>query len=117
MNRGCLIGFGVFLIIVIIGLGIYFYQCNIKEVENYEVVQFEKIDIIKKMVVIGVIWLCKEVMVKLQVFGVVDEIYVEEGELVIKGQKFVCIKLVFSEVNINMVKFNVELACLCLQEV
>jgi HlyD family secretion protein len=116
MNRGCLIGFGAFLIIATIGLGIYFYQRNTKEAENYEVVQPEKTDIIKKTVATGAIRPRKEVMVKPQVSGVVDEIYVEEGELVTKGQKLARIKLVPSEVNINTAKSNVELARLRLQE-
>ncbi|MCI4649937.1 HlyD family efflux transporter periplasmic adaptor subunit [Phaeodactylibacter sp.] len=116
MNRGCLIGFGAFLIIATIGLGIYFYQRNTKEPENYEVVQPEKTDIIKKTVATGAIRPRKEVMVKPQVSGVVDEIYVEEGELVTKGQKLARIKLVPSEVNINTAKSNVELARLRLQE-
>jgi HlyD family secretion protein len=116
MNRGCLIGFGAFLIIATIGLGIYFYQRNTKEAENYEVVQPEKMDIIKKTVATGAIRPRKEVMVKPQVSGVVDEIYVEEGELVTKGQKLARIKLVPSEVNINTAKSNVELARLRLQE-
>lgn len=116
MNRGCLIGFGAFLIIATIGLGIYFYQRNTKEAENYEVVQPETTDIIKKTVATGAIRPRKEVMVKPQVSGVVDEIYVEEGQLVTKGQKLARIKLVPSEVNINTAKSNVELARLRLQE-
>lgn len=116
MNRGCLIGFGAFLLVATIGLGIYFYQRNTKEAENYEVVQPEKTDIIKKTVATGAIRPRKEVMVKPQVSGVVDEIYVEEGELVTKGQKLARIKLVPSEVNINTAKSNVELARLRLQE-
>ncbi|MBV6655680.1 MAG: HlyD family efflux transporter periplasmic adaptor subunit [Mameliella sp.] len=55
-------------------------------------------------------------MIKPQVSGVVDEIYVEEGELVTKGQKLARIKLVPSEVNINTAKSNVELSRLRLQE-
>ncbi|MEQ8703162.1 MAG: HlyD family efflux transporter periplasmic adaptor subunit [Phaeodactylibacter sp.] len=116
MNRGCLIGFGAFLVVATIGLGIYFYQRNTKEAENYEVVHPEKTDIIKKTVATGAIRPRKEVMVKPQVSGVVDEIYVEEGQLVTKGQKLARIKLVPSEVNINTAKSNVDLARLRLQE-
>lgn len=116
MNRGCLIGFGAFLLIATIGLGIYFYQRNTKESENYEVVRPETSDIIKKTVATGAIRPRKEVMIKPQVSGVVDEIYVEEGELVTKGQKLARIKLVPSEVNINTAKSNVELSRLRLQE-
>lgn len=116
MNRGCLIGFGAFLLIATIGLGVYFYQRSTKEAANYEVVHPEETDIVKKTVATGAIHPRKEAMIKPQVSGVVDEIYVEEGELVTKGQKLARIKLVPSEVNINTAKSNVELARLRLQE-
>ncbi len=116
MNKGCLIGFGAFLLIATIGLGIYFYQRSTKEAANYEVVHPEETDIVKKTVATGAIRPRKEAMIKPQVSGVVDEIYVEEGQLVTKGQKLARIKLVPSEVNINTAKSNVELARLRLQE-
>lgn len=109
-------GFGAFLLLATIGLGAYFYQRSTKEAANYEVVHPEKTDIVKKTVATGAIRPRKEAMIKPQVSGVVDEIYVEEGELVTKGQKLARIKLVPSEVNINTAKSNVELARLRLQE-
>lgn len=116
MNKGCLIGFGAFLLIATIGLGTYFYQRNTREAEQVETAQPVQADIIKKTVATGAIRPRKEVMIKPQVSGVVDEIYVEEGELVTKGQRLARIKLVPSEVNINTAKSNVELARLRLQE-
>ena len=116
MNKGCLIGFVAFLLIATIGLGTYFYQRNTREAEQVETAQPVQADIIKKTVATGAIRPRKEVMIKLQVSGVVDEIYVEEGQLVTKGQRLARIKLVPSEVNINTAKSNVELARLRLQE-
>lgn len=116
MNKGCLIGFGAFLLIATIGLGTYFYQRNTREAEQVETAQPVQADIIKKTVATGAIRPRKEVMIKPQVSGVVDEIYVEEGQLVTKGQRLARIKLVPSEVNINTAKSNVELARLRLQE-
>lgn len=116
MNKGCLIGLGIFLLLATIGLGAYFYQQSSKSPELYSTEAPTIIDIVKKTVATGAIRPRKEVQVKPQVSGVVDEIYVEEGQLVQKGQKLARIKLVPSEVNINTAKSNVELARLRLQE-
>ncbi len=116
MNRGCLIGLGAFLLVATIGLSIYFYQQNRKAPENYETEQPVVMDIIKKTVATGAIRPRKEIQVKPQVSGVVDEIYVEEGQIVKKGQNLARIKLVPSDVNINTAKSNVELARLRLRD-
>lgn len=116
MNRGCLIGLGAFLLIATIGLGIYFYNQNSKDSEHFGTEKPEVTDIIKKAIATGAIRPRKEVQVKPQVSGVVDELYVEEGQVVSKGQRLARIKLVPSEVNINTAQSNVELARLRLKE-
>ena len=116
MNRGCLIGLGAFLLIATIGLSIYFYNQNKRAPENFETESPIISDIIKKAIATGAIRPRKEVMVKPQVSGVVDELYVEEGAIVKKGQQLARIKLVPSEVNINNAQSNVELARIRLQE-
>lgn len=116
MNRGCLIGLGAFLLIATIGLSIYFYNQNKRAPENFETESPVISDIIKKAIATGAIRPRKEVMVKPQVSGVVDELYVEEGAIVKKGQQLARIKLVPSEVNINNAQSNVELARIRLQE-
>lgn len=104
------------MLVATIGLSIYFYQQNRKAPENYETEQPVVMDIIKKTVATGAIRPRKEIQVKPQVSGVVDEIYVEEGQIVKKGQNLARIKLVPSEVNINTAKSNVELARLRLRD-
>ncbi len=116
MNKGCLIGLGAFLLIATIGLSIYFYNQNKRSPENFETEQPVMTDIVKKTVATGTIRPRKEVHVKPQVSGVVDELFVEAGQLVKKGQQLARIKLVPSEVNINTAQSNVELARLRLQE-
>jgi HlyD family secretion protein len=116
MNKGCLIGLGAFLLLATIGLGVYFYQQSNKAPENYTTEQPEVMNIVQKTVATGAIRPRKEVQVKPQVSGVIDEIYVEEGQLVQKGQKLARIKLVPSEVNINTATSNVELARLRLRD-
>ncbi|MDX1942453.1 MAG: HlyD family efflux transporter periplasmic adaptor subunit [Saprospiraceae bacterium] len=116
MNKGCLIGAGAFLLIASIGLGIYFYNQQQKAPENFETEKPIITDIIKKTVATGSVKPRLEVQIKPQVSGVVEELYVEAGEMVKKGQPIARIKLIPSEVNINSAQSNVELARLRLQD-
>ncbi|MBK7869615.1 MAG: HlyD family efflux transporter periplasmic adaptor subunit [Saprospiraceae bacterium] len=116
MNKGCLIGAGAFLLIASIGLGIYFYNQQQKAPENFETEKPVVTDIIKKTVATGSVKPRLEVQIKPQVSGVVEELYVEAGEMVKKGQPIARIKLIPSEVNINSAQSNVELARLRLQD-
>lgn len=116
MNRGCLFGFGIFLLLGTLGLGYYFFQQRTQAPENFEVEKPTIMDIVKKTVATGSIKPRQEVMIKPQVSGVIDELYVEAGNLVKKGQKIAKIELVPSEVNINSAQSNVELARLRLKE-
>ncbi|MEN0005463.1 MAG: HlyD family efflux transporter periplasmic adaptor subunit, partial [Bacteroidota bacterium] len=93
-----------------IGLGYYFYQQRTKSTENFETEKPIIMDIIKKTVATGSIKPRQEVMIKPQVSGVVDKLFVEAGELVTKGQQLARIQLIPSEVNINSAKSSVELA-------
>ena len=116
MNKGCLIGLGAFLVIATIGLSVYFYQQNKRAPDNFETEQPVLTDIVKKTVATGAIRPRQEVHIKPQVSGVVDELFVEAGQMVKKGDQLARIKLVPSEVNINNAQSNVELARLRLQE-
>jgi len=114
--RTFLITLGIFVVISAIGLIIYFSQQSNKTSENFETEKPAISDLIKKSVATGSIKPRLEIQIKPQVSGVVEEIYVEEGELVTKGQRLAKIKLVPSEVNINSAQSNVELARLRLSE-
>lgn len=116
MRKGCLISFGIFLLLATIGLIYYFSQQGSKEQTITATEQPQISDIIKKSVATGSVKPRQEVMVKPQVSGVVDELYVEAGEIVTKGQALARIKLVPSELNVNSAQSNVELARLRLKE-
>ncbi len=115
-NRGCLIGLIAIVVIASIGLGYYFYSKNAPADTSAEVEKPVVTDIVEKSVATGSIKPRKEVNVKPQVSGVVDELYVEAGQIVEKGQRLAKIKLVPSEVNINNAKSSVELARIRYQE-
>nr|MBX2816345.1 biotin/lipoyl-binding protein [Saprospiraceae bacterium] len=110
MNKGCLIAAGVVLAILSVGLGVYFYQQSKKDPIKHEFVSPEIDNVIQKTVATGSIKPRQEVQIKPQVSGIVDEIYVEAGAMVEKGQRLAKIKLIPSPVNINNAESSVELA-------
>lgn len=116
MNRGCLFSLVGFLIIATAGLIFYFAKQRERAPENFDTEQPVVMNIIKKTVATGSIRPRQEVFIKPQVSGVIDELYVEAGELVKKGDPIAKIKLVPSQVNINTAQSNVELARIRLQE-
>lgn len=92
------------------GLGYYFYNQSNKDPINYESTKPVVQDILNKAVATGSIKPRLEVNIKPQVSGVVDQLYVQAGEQVTKGQRLAKIKLIPSEVNVNSARSNVELA-------
>lgn len=110
MNKGCVIGLVSVLGILSILLGAYFYNQSNKDPIVYESEKPEMLEIIKKTVATGSIKPRQEVQIKPQVSGVIDELYMEAGEMVNKGQKIAKIKLVPSQININSAQNQVELA-------
>ncbi len=110
MNKGCVISLAAVLVLFSIFLGVYFYQQNAKDPVVYDTNKPEITDIIKKTVATGSIKPRREVLVKPQVSGVVDELYVEAGEIAQKGQKIAKIKLIPSQISINNAQSQVELS-------
>lgn len=116
MSKGCLFSLGGFLLVATIGLFIYFYQQNVKDPIIHKTEKPILTDIIKKTVATGAIKPRQEVQIKPQVSGVVDELYVQAGDLVKKGDRLAKIKLIPSELNVNSAQSNVALAQLRLDE-
>ena len=110
MNKGCLIAFGLFLLVATAGLIYYFQTKDGEDMAKIELTKPKIDNIAKKTVATGTIKPRKEVNIKPQVSGIVDHLYVEAGEIVKKGQKIARIKLVPSQVNINNAQSSVQLA-------
>jgi len=116
MNKGCLIGAIAILLLFTAAIGYYFVNQDSSGPEKFETTKAEVNDVINKAVATGSIKPRLEVNVKPQVSGVVDELYVEAGEMVKKGQRLAKIKLIPSEVNVNSAQSNVDLARIRVQE-
>jgi len=97
-------------VILSIGLGVYFYKQSVKDPTIYDTTKPEYGDVVKKTVATGSIKPRKEVQIKPQVSGVIDELFIEEGQIVEKGQQVARIKLIPSEMNVNSAQSSVELA-------
>jgi HlyD family secretion protein len=110
MNKGCLTASIVVLVILSLGLGYYFYQQSNKDPVVHEFAKPEILDILKKTVATGSIKPRKEVQIKPQVSGIVDQLFVEAGDQVEKGQRIARVKLIPSPININNAESGVELA-------
>lgn len=109
MNKGCLLGIAAMLLLVTAGLFAYFNQQGDNDVEGIKTTKPTIEDVVKKTVATGSIKPRKEIMVKPQVSGVIDELFVEAGQLVTKGQKLARIKLIPDQVSINNAQSSVEL--------
>jgi HlyD family secretion protein len=110
MNKGCLISLAALVLLATVALGAYFSQKSDKAEEGIELTKATIGDITKKAVANGAVKPRKEVNIKPQVSGVVEQLFVQAGETVKKGQQIARIKLVPSEVNINNAQSGVDLA-------
>lgn len=110
-----IIGIVVFVTVSIM-LGYYLISQNQK---SDVVFSFEKPslrDIVLKTVATGKVKPRQEVNIKPQVSGVIEELFVKEGDVVRKGQDLAKVRLVPSQVSINQATNSVELARLRLRD-
>ncbi|MCX2738330.1 efflux RND transporter periplasmic adaptor subunit [Pontibacter anaerobius] len=110
---------GVF-ILVFLGLsgwlGYYFYnKANTDPIVYKTEAPFETA-IVKKTVATGSIVPRKEVQIKSQVSGIVEELYVEAGEVVKKGQLLAKIRIVPNMVSVNNAETQLQTAKLNFEE-
>ena len=72
----------------------YFYDSNAKSVEDYDVEEPFRTSINTKIVATGSLNPEEEIELKPQISGIIDEIPVEEGDLVQKGDLIAKIRIV-----------------------
>jgi HlyD family secretion protein len=99
------------LILGVFGYTIYFlYQKSQTKPVVYETTSPEVIDIIKKTTATGSVVPRKEIEIKPVVSGIIDEIYVQEGTMIKKGDLIARIRIIPNMINLNNAKSRVDVA-------
>ena len=106
--------FRIFIGLVIvgaIGYTMYFlYQKSQTKPVVYETATPVVMDIIKKTTATGSVVPRKEIEIKPIVSGIIDEIYVEEGQMIKKGDLIAKIRIIPNMINLNNAKSRIEVA-------
>ncbi|MGB5378051.1 efflux RND transporter periplasmic adaptor subunit [Muriicola sp.] len=109
----------IILLIIVLAFGgsmIYLYQKNAEDPVVYETAQAEMRTIIKKTVATGSILPLEEVLIKPNISGVIEEIYVEGGDFVKSGDLIAKIKVVPNLNALNDAKNGIEDARITLED-
>lgn len=104
---------GLLLLLVLAGfgwLGYYFYRQAHTDPVTYETEAPLVTDIVKKTVATGSIVPRREVAIKPQVSGIVEELYLEAGQPVKQGQLIARIRTVASAANVNSAQTQIQAA-------
>jgi HlyD family secretion protein len=104
---------GLFVLVFValsVWLGYYFYNKSNTDPIVYQTEAPFETDIVKKAVATGSIVPRREVDVKSQVSGVVEDLYVEAGQVVKKGQLLAKIRIVPNIVSVNSAENALETA-------
>ncbi len=116
MKKGCMIGTVSMILLLTAGLVFYFVKQKKKDPGNTKYEKPVYADVIKKTVATGVVKPRLEINIKPQVSGVVEEIYIVEGQVIEKGAPVAKIKLIPSQISINQAQTNVDLSSLQVKE-
>ncbi|MCD4697546.1 MAG: efflux RND transporter periplasmic adaptor subunit [Bacteroidales bacterium] len=109
----------IFLLVVILGgfvYTIYFlYEKSQAKPVIYETTNAFKTEIIKKTVATGSVVPRKEIEIKPKVSGIIEELYVEEGNMIKKGDLIAKVRIIPNMVNLNNAESRVNRAKLALE--
>ncbi len=107
----------IIVIVAVFGGTIYFlYQKSQTKEVVFETTQPFVSDIIKKTTATGSVVPRKEIEIKPVVSGIIDELYVEEGNMIKKGDLIAKIRIIPNMINLNNAKSRVDIAKLNLQD-
>lgn len=109
----------LFLTMILGGFGYTMYYLYAKSQEKpiaFNTVQPVVTNIIKKTVATGTIVPQKEVAIKPRVSGIIEDIYVEEGQMVKKGDAVAKVKIIPDMLNLNNAENRVQVAKLGLDD-
>ncbi len=110
MKKALKIFIWVLVLAVFVGTIGYLYNKSREKPEVFETATAAKKDIIKKTVATGSVVPRYEIEIVPQVSGIIDELYVEAGEFVKKGQLLAKVKIIPNMVSLNEAEARVEKA-------
>jgi HlyD family secretion protein len=76
---------GLLFVVILAGTGVLLYKKSQRKPVVYQTAQASRTDIVKKTVATGAVVPRKEIEIKPLVSGIVDELYVEEGQVISEG--------------------------------
>jgi HlyD family secretion protein len=101
MKKALKILAGVIVLSIFVYTIYFLYQKSQAKPVEYETTQPFKTEIIKSTVATGSVVPRKEIMLKPQVSGIVEEVYVEAGDMIKKGDMIAKIKIIPDTVSLN----------------
>ena len=110
MKKGCTISILVFLAIAFAGALFWLYQKNAQPPVVYETEKAEVRSISKSTVATGNINPKEEVLIKPNISGIIDEVYVEAGDYVKSGDLLAKIKVVPNVSSLNSANNQISTA-------
>ena len=106
--------FKIFILVVIIGVFIftiyYLYQKSQEKPVVYETTSAFKSNIVLKTVATGKVVPRKEIEIKPKISGIINDLYVKEGEIINKGDLIAKVKIIPNMVNMNNAESRVTRA-------
>ena len=107
----------VLIFVGLIGFTLYFlYQKSQNKPVVFETETPQIMDIIKKTTATGAVNPRKEIEIKPVVSGIIEKLYVEEGNIVKKGDLIARIKIIPNMINLNNAKSRIEQAKINLED-
>ncbi|KAA3440238.1 efflux RND transporter periplasmic adaptor subunit [Rufibacter hautae] len=110
---------GLFIVLFLAGsvwIGYYFYKKSNADPVVYKTEKPFYTNIVKKTVATGSIVPRKEIQIKPQVSGIVEELYVEAGQTVRAGQTIAKIRIVPNMVSVNNAETGVQTARIAFEQ-
>lgn len=106
---------GVLILGLFIWTLVYLYQKNQEKPVVFETVQPEVRDIVKKTVATGSVVPRKEILIKPQISGILEELYVKPGQVVKLGDLIAKVKIIPDMVSLNAAENRVSQAKISLE--
>lgn len=92
---------GLLFAAMLIGTGAFLYKKSQKKPVIYQTVQATRADIVKKTVATGAVVPRKEVLIKPLISGIIDELYVEAGQMVKSGDLIAKVRVIPNMVSLS----------------